>query len=130
MIALMDARLAALPVRQHPERAVVYQAGGWTSGRGTLADDLFKRIGLVNIAAETGLDGFGALPLETLVASSPDLLIFENMGNEDGPSVAGELLHHPALSKNISHVSVPMRLWACPDLALVDAAALIVGAAP
>ena len=131
MIAEMDARLAALPTRTaRPVRAAVYQAGGWTSGQGTMADDLFKRIGFTNIAAETGLKGFGALPLETLVASAPELIIFETMGDDGSPSVAGELLRHPALSKGIARVSVPMRLWACPDPALVDAATLIAGAAP
>ena len=130
MIAEMDARLAALPTRTRPVRAAVYQAGGWTSGQGTMADDLFKRIGFTNIAAETGLKGFGALPLETLVASAPKLIIFETMGDDGSPSVAGELLRHPALSKGIARVSVPMRLWACPDPALVDAATLIAGAAP
>jgi len=129
MVAGMDARLAALPVRGRPIRAAVYQAGGWSAGSGTMADDLFGRIGFANLAAEAGIVGFGALPLETLVASSPELIVLESMG--DGPpSVAGELLRHPTLSRNIAKVSVPMRLWACPDPALVDAAALIAGAAP
>jgi iron complex transport system substrate-binding protein len=130
MIAGMDIRLSALPHRAHPMRAAVYQAGGWSAGRGTMADDLFGRIGLVNIAAETGISGFGALPLETLVAASPDLIVFENMGDDGPPSVAADLLRHPALPLGIRRVSVPMRLWACPDPALVDAAVLIAGAAP
>jgi iron complex transport system substrate-binding protein len=129
MIADMDARLAALPKPNHPVRAAVYQAGGWSAGKETMADDLFGRVGFTNLTAEAGVSGFGVLPLETLVAASPDLIVFESMG--DGPpSVASELLHHPALArKNIKKVSVPMRLWACPDIALVDAAALIAGAA-
>jgi iron complex transport system substrate-binding protein len=130
LVAEMDAGLAALPVRPHPTRAAIYQAGGWSAGRGTMADDLFGWIGLTNIAAEAGVSGFGALPLEALVASSPDLIVFENMGDDGPPSIAAELLRHPALSQGIRHVSVPMRLWACPDPALVDAAALIAGAAP
>ncbi len=87
-----------------------------------MADDLFGRIGFTNLTAEAGIIGFGVLPLETLVASSPDLIVFESMG--DGPpSVAAELLHHPVLSHGgIGRVAVPMRLWACPDPALVDAA--------
>jgi len=129
MIADMDARLGALPRRAHAVRSAVYQAGGWSAGRGTMADDLFGRIGFINVAAEAGIAGFGALPLESLVASAPDLIVFESMG--DGPpSVAAELLRHPALSRRIARVSVPMRLWACPDPALVDAAALVAGAAP
>jgi len=130
MIADMDVRLNALPHRARPVRAAVYQAGGWSAGRGTMADDLFARIGFTNLADEAGIVGFGALPLETLEASSPELIVFENMGDDGPPSVAADLLRHPALSRGIRRVSVPMRLWACPDPALVDAAALIAGAAP
>jgi iron complex transport system substrate-binding protein len=130
MIAGMDARLAALPRHARPIKAAVYQAGGWSAGRDTMADDLFGKIGMVNIAAEAGIVGFGTLPLETLIAASPDLIVFESMG-EGAPSISAELLHHPALTHaGVRSVSVPMRLWACPDPALVEAAALISGAAP
>lgn len=130
MIAAMDVRLAALPLSRRPVRAAVYQAGGWSAGGGTMADDLFARIGFTNIAAKAGVTGFGALPLETLVASKPDVVVVESMG-EEAPSVAGDLLHHPALTRGPARfVRVPMKLWACPDPALVEAAAMIAGAAP
>ena len=130
IIADMDARLAALPKHTGPVKAAVYQAGGWSAGRNTMADELFGKIGMVNIAAEAGIVGFGTLPLETLVAASPNLIVFESMG-EGAPSVAGDLLHHPALVHGGAHfVAVPMRLWACPDPALVEAAALISRAVP
>lgn len=130
MIADMDDRLAALPVRIRPVKAAVYQAGGWSAGRNTMADDLFSRVGFTNIAAEAGVVGFGGLPLETLVAASPDLIVVESAG-EEAPSIAGDLLRHPALTRGGAHkVGVPMRLWACPDAALVEAAGLIAGAVP
>jgi iron complex transport system substrate-binding protein len=130
MIADMDARLIALPRFKRAIRAAVYQAGGWSAGRNTMADNLFGRIGAVNIAAEVGIVGFGTLPLETLVAASPDLIVFESMG-EEAPSIASDLLRHPALAQGGERfVGVPMRLWACPDPALVEAAALIAGAVP
>lgn len=125
MIATMDHRLAALPVSRRPVRAAVYQAGGWSAGYGTMADDLFARIAFTNIAAEAGVTGFGALPLETLVASKPDVIVVESMG-EEAPSVAGDLLRHPTLTRGGARfLRVPMKLWACPDPALVDAAAMI-----
>ncbi len=129
MIAGMEDGLARLPAPGRPVRAAVYQAGGWSAGRGTMADDLFGRLGLVNLTAEAGITGFAVLPLETLVAAAPELIVFESMG--DGPpSVSAELLRHPALSRDgLAKVAVPMRLWACPDPALVDAAALIAEAA-
>jgi iron complex transport system substrate-binding protein len=129
LIAGMERRLAALPRPAHRLKAADYQAGGWSAGRHTMADDLFRRLNLGNVAAEAGIDGFGALPLETLVASSPDLIVFEDTGSE-APSIAGDLLHHPALVHGHARiVRMPMRLWACPDPAVADAAALIAGAA-
>lgn len=129
MIAAMEARLDKLPAPGRHLRAAVYLAGGWSSGRGTLADALLTRAGLVNIAAQQGLSGFGALPLETLVAAQPDLLVFEAIG-DTGPSVAGSLLHNPVLAESGARLlNMPARLWACPDPAIVDAAALIAGAA-
>jgi iron complex transport system substrate-binding protein len=107
---------------------VVYQAGGWSAGRGTLADELLAAAGLLNVPADAGLVGFGALPLEDLAAARPDLIVIESMG-EEKPSMAGMLLAHPALAAVSARVVVPMRLWSCPDPALVEAAALIAGAA-
>ncbi|CCG41414.1 ABC transporter substrate-binding protein [Magnetospirillum molischianum] len=130
MIAAMLARLAQLPRFDHRVAAAVYQAGGWSAGRDTLADELFNRIGLVNITAAEGRRGFTTLPLETLVAAAPDLIVIESMG-EEKPSLAGALLHHPALTlRGTQMVTVPMRLWACPDAALVEAAALIAASVP
>jgi len=130
MIAAMERGFDHLPRRDHRVAAAIYQAGGWSAGRGTLADELFNRVGLANITAESGRSGFAALPLETLVAASPGLIVVESMG-EEAPSQAGELLRHPALAATGARaVTVPMRLWACPDPALVEAAALIAAAAP
>ncbi|MBF0460300.1 MAG: ABC transporter substrate-binding protein [Magnetococcales bacterium] len=130
LLAAMDARLLALPRPTHPVQAVVYQAGGWSAGRGTMADDLFGRLGFVNRAAAAGIVGFGALPLERLVVDAPDLIVIEETG-ENAPSLAGALLHHPALLRGkMRFIRIPMRLWACPDPALVEAAALMAGAVP
>jgi iron complex transport system substrate-binding protein len=130
MIADLRARLAALPHPDRPRLAAVFQAGGWSAGRGTLEDDLLARAGYANLAARTGLTGFGALPLETLVAGHPDLIVVESMG-EEAPSMAGALLDHPALvATGARRVTVPTRLWGCPDPAVADAAALIARAAP
>jgi len=130
MIAAMAAGFDHLPRLDHPVAAAIYQAGGWSAGRGTLADDLFTRIGLTNITAASGRNGFAALPLETLVAAAPGLIVVESMG-EEAPSQAGELLRHPVLAaRQVRTITVPMRLWACPDPALVAAAALIAAAAP
>ncbi|MFD2232576.1 ABC transporter substrate-binding protein [Phaeospirillum tilakii] len=129
MVARLEAGLAALPRLERPVVAAVYQAGGWSAGRGTLADELFGRVGLVNLAAATGRSGIAPLPLETLVAGRPELIVIESMG-EEAPSLSGELLRHPVLAgRGLRRVTVPMRLWACPDPALAAAAALVAEAA-
>jgi iron complex transport system substrate-binding protein len=128
LVATIETGLAAQPHPEHRLKAAIYQAGGWSAGRGTTADDLLHAVGMDNIAADAGFVGFASLPLETLAAADPDLIVVESMG-EEAPSISGELLHHPALvSGRARRVTVPMRLWACPDAALIEAAALIAGA--
>lgn len=128
LIGAIEAGLAAQPSPPGQWKVAIYQAGGWSAGRGTTADDLLHAVGMDNIAAQAGLTGFAALPLETLAAADPDLIVVESMG-EEAPSIAGELLRHPVLAQGRARrLTVPMRLWACPDAALVEAAALIAGA--
>lgn len=128
LVATIETGLAAQPHPEHRLKVAIYQAGGWSAGRGTTADDLLHAVGMDNIAADAGFVGFASLPLETLAAADPDLIVVESMG-EEAPSISGELLHHPALvSGRARRVTVPMRLWACPDAALIEAAALIAGA--
>ena len=68
--------------------------------------------------------------LEALVAAAPDLIVVEST-DEDAPSIAGDLLRHPALTRGGARfLQIPMKLWACPDPALVDAAVLIEGSMP
>lgn len=125
MAAVLDARIAALAVATKPRRAAVLLAGGWTAGRGTMPDSLLGALALENMAATSGLRGHGALRLEELVAADPDLLVVEDAGDA-GASVSAELLRHPALLRGRARVlRMPARLWACPDLALADAAALV-----
>ena len=131
MIAGIDARLAALPVHP-PARAAFYEAGGWTSGKPSLADDLLRRLGAANIPAEAGVGSSGTLPLETLVAAGPQLIIFETMAAGGEPvSLASQLLEHPALAeRGVRRLDMPMKFWDCADEAIIDAARLIDGALP
>jgi iron complex transport system substrate-binding protein len=132
MVAEIDAKLAALPVHQ-PAKAAFYTAGGWTSGKPSLADDLLKRMGASNIATEAGLGSSGTLPLETLVAAGPQLIIFETLGTrgKEQVSLASQLLDHPALAeRGVRRLDMPMKLWDCADASIVDAALLIDKALP
>jgi iron complex transport system substrate-binding protein len=129
MVAARDARIAAIAAGATTRRAAVLLAGGWTAGSGTMADALLAAASVANIASRAGLRGHGALRLEALVAADPDLLVVEDAGDA-GASLSAELLAHPVLARGRARVlRMPARLWACPDLALADAAALVAEAA-
>ncbi|WP_051631070.1 ABC transporter substrate-binding protein [Afifella pfennigii] len=95
--------------------AIVYEPNGYTVGAGSLIDELLALAGLENLASEKGMQNYGRLPLESLVALSPDVLV---VGTPRGlPSLATELVRHPVLShmpRPMHIAAVPPRLWACP----------------
>jgi iron complex transport system substrate-binding protein len=117
IIADMRDHLAALAASRRPElvTAVVVRPGGFTVGAHTLADELMKLAGLRNIVAESGLDRWGSLSMETLVRSTPALLIHTGYRREQ-PSIANLVLEHPALANLTATtvtVTVPAKYWAC-----------------
>ncbi|MEM8699343.1 MAG: ABC transporter substrate-binding protein [Pseudomonadota bacterium] len=115
LIAQFDTDLASVQRQDGPGlRAATYYANGYTSGPGTLADDLMRAAGLRNIAGEFGQHGGGYLALEALVMANPDLLItgqpFES------PALADEILAHPALDairEGVGKAPVADRDWIC-----------------
>lgn len=117
----MDSRLAALP--RNPGRgrvAAYYQRRGFMTGGGTLVDDLFGRVGLVNLATRLGKPPLSQLSLEELVAAQPDVIVLER----DSMVVADqgtEMLHHPAL-RNIPRIWLPQAWTVCGSPAYVFAA--------
>jgi iron complex transport system substrate-binding protein len=124
LVGAMDARLAAVPSppSQRP-RAIVLNPNGATVGKGTLVDEIMTRAGLTNVAAELGVDNYGQIPLETVVANAVDVLILS--ASRDGPpALATEILRHPvlsALSNRTRLVVLPGRLWNCGGPAVVEA---------
>lgn len=95
--------------------ALVYQVNGLASGSGSLADALLTAAGFANHARTLGLGAGGTLPLETLVANPPDLIVLTGPVDEYRTAVA-ENLRHPALQRVMREratVIVPWRLWLC-----------------
>lgn len=94
--------------------AVLYWANSYTSGTATLANVAVEAAGFRTLGRELGLTGTGQLPLETLLAADPDVLI---MGQErEGAALANETFRHPALQRAFAarlSVSVPDYLWVC-----------------
>ena len=97
MVAGFEAGLAALRVQTDaPLTAAFYHPNGYTTGAGTLADDILSVTGFVNVAATAGVTGGGILPLERLVMAAPDLVV--TSAPYPGASRSEEILRHPALA--------------------------------
>jgi iron complex transport system substrate-binding protein len=117
IIAELHDRVMALSASRSPEfvTAVVVRPGGFTVGAHTLADELMQLAGLRNIVAESGLDRWGSLSMETLVRSAPALLIQTGYRREQ-PSLANLVLEHAALANlaaTTATVTVPAKYWSC-----------------
>lgn len=108
-----------------------YYANSYTSGAGTLVDEIVKLSGLVNIADSLGLSGTSRLPLELLVLSQPDLVA--GGGESYGaPALAQENLAHPAyraVAGNGRSVAMPSRYTVCGAPFTLEAARLLRDAA-
>ena len=79
LLARIDAALerAAPEPGARPIPALIRMGGGLVPGRGTLADELLARTGFRNASADYGLANWDMLPLETLIARPPRLLLTE-----------------------------------------------------
>ncbi|MGE3307175.1 MAG: ABC transporter substrate-binding protein [Rhizobiaceae bacterium] len=111
LIAELDASLSAAQARHVPRRRVaLYWANSFTSGSGTLIDDLMQAAGLANIAGELGIEGDAQLSLEALVLAAPDLIVAGER-NHGGPALAQQNFEHPAFNA----VATPERLVRLPD---------------
>lgn len=132
LIAEIDARLAALADHPRPAnpRAIVLRPNGFTTGRGSLVDEILTAAGLTNLAAELGIDNYGQIALETVALAKADILILDT--TPDGPpSLAHEILHHPILARlgdRLKLVALPSKLWTCAGPAVIDAIELLLDA--
>ncbi|MBK3774803.1 ABC transporter substrate-binding protein [Azospirillum brasilense] len=126
LVADLLSRLDALPPAPPGPRptAVVLRPNGFVAGSGSLVDELLSRAGLENMADRLPLGSQGALPLEAVILGGADMLIVD-AAPDAPPSLAGALLHHPAL-KALKHqvrtLSLPPRLWTCPGPQIAEAA--------
>lgn len=133
LIADMDAKLAAARApagMARPPRVLALAPGAFTAGSGTLSDAVMRAAGLVNYAADKGLRGYGYLPVETVAADPPDLLL-ANADEAGHPSLNGQMLAHPALARAVpegGRPTVPGKLWTCGGPFTADAATLLAAA--
>lgn len=105
--------------------AIAYWAGGRSAGRDTLYEDILTTAGYANGATQAGMKGYAALPLERLVASSPNVIV-TNDYKRGAPTLGNRLLKHPALlGTGAQEVRLPSRITVCGGPWNIDAAALL-----
>ncbi|MGH6762718.1 MAG: ABC transporter substrate-binding protein [Phyllobacterium sp.] len=120
LIAAMDDAIATLSEPETRKTVALYFANGYSSGKGTLADEVVTLAGFRNLAAD--LQGIGRLPLETLVMARPDLLVGEN--RQSAPALAYQNYDHPALravANDTHRTAVSDKYWVCGAPFTVDA---------
>ncbi|MCP3736443.1 ABC transporter substrate-binding protein [Sphingomonas sp. RP10(2022)] len=116
--ALVRAIEAAIPPAREPRpAALLYISGDLANGGGTLLDDLMTRAGLRNAAADYGLAFTGTLPIETIVAHPPAVIL------SDGDGRTADLRRRILARSGAATVeaNVPRRLMNCGGPTIVPA---------
>ena len=113
-----------------PLTAAIYQPGGLTTGSGSVTAELMQIAGLENIAAWYGVTKYRPLPLESLIAKPPDVLLVGDT-THGAPTHAERIVHHRALRAlqfRMSREPYPARLIYCAGPAMIDALDTLVAA--
>jgi len=97
MLAEMDRKIAQAKAQapHPPVRTLIYEANGY-SGSGAMTDELMTDAGLVDAAAGMAPTRLDTVPVESVLANPPELLILS--GDESVTNSRADLVqHHPAL---------------------------------
>jgi len=92
--------------------AALYYTNSYTSGVGTLADEIVTASGLQNLSERYELQGTVKLPLELLVMGAPDLVIGREAFSQ-APALARENYQHPALRAFGAIAEMQSKYWIC-----------------
>ena len=123
-------RAAAPPPGTPSVSALVFMAGGFASGPGTLMDELMRRAGLSNAITRYGFTQSRNVPLELLVADPPQLLL-SGETSAGAPGWAQRVTQHPALAHVASRMQravFPQRLLNCGGPVMIQTLATLVRA--
>jgi iron complex transport system substrate-binding protein len=86
-------RAAPAPDDTARPSALLYLSGNLVSGGGTLLDELLRRTGFRDAAADYGLRRSGNLPLEAIIETPPDVIMIPSL--QDRPSqLRADVLHY------------------------------------
>lgn len=116
----MKSALSDVPNVGRGRVAAYYQRRGFMTGTGTLVDDLMRRAGLVNLAAQIGKPSLAQISLEEMVHAQPDFIIMES-STATISDQGSEMLHHPAL-RGIPRLYLREAWTVCGGPAYVQAA--------
>lgn len=115
IVAELDEGLREYTTDMSGITALGWSSNSYATGRGTFTDAVMKAAGLTNIAAREGIQGGARVPLETLLAQKPDLIVTGSTSYER-PAMAQDNFAHPAFRAYVSdgkQVSVPDQYWVC-----------------
>jgi iron complex transport system substrate-binding protein len=129
VVAAIEAALAAAapPSNAPTVDALVFQAGGFASARGTLMDELMTRAGLANAAPRFGVAQSGPVALERLLAAPPRVLLVDEP-RPGMPGWADRVALHPALASlgaRVTQAPFPARYLYCGGPVIVPAMAAL-----
>ncbi len=115
LVDRFNAQLAELSsfTRYRPQ-AALYYANGYTSGDASLAGQILRAAGFDNVATGMGYGAIGALPLELLAMTDPDVVVTGNP--YPGASRSEAIMDHPvvtALKRGRVTGTVTDRNWVC-----------------
>ncbi len=97
MLADMDRKIAKLKARapHPPVKTLIYEPNGYSS-TGGITDEVMALAGLENVASDLRPTRLSTLPVETLIARAPELVILGGDPQEQNGR-AYLVQHHPAL---------------------------------
>jgi iron complex transport system substrate-binding protein len=129
LIAEMDKKLAAVSAiaPRPPVRTLIYEPNGYANSGG-VSDDILRVAGLADIATQMRQTRMRTIPVESVVADPPELLIL-NAEREGAPSRGDLILHHPALRalpQSTMVAGAALTPLLCPGPWSVDVAAPLV----
>ncbi|TPG38620.1 ABC transporter substrate-binding protein [Sphingomonas koreensis] len=97
-IEIALAKAAPAPGDAARPSALLYLSGNLASGGGTLLDELMRRAGLRDAAADYGLQHTGTLPLETIIDAPPDVILMPDLSDRPAALRASVLQYRSRLA--------------------------------
>jgi iron complex transport system substrate-binding protein len=129
LVKRMEAALSPSPLQgRAAPTALIWQAGGFVAGAGTVQDEMLARAGYRNASAAYGLKQWDVLPLETLIQSPPDVIFMPvKASGEEGRTLAMRETLAARLKGQTRIVPFPDRLLFCAGPTMVEAMAVMRG---